>query len=238
MHRIAALYDIHGNLPALQAVLSEVSGLSVDLVVFGGDLCWGPVPRETLELIQTVENARFVRGNADRSVAKGYEDGIEESILRVTRWSHEQLELHHREFLAAQPETVIAEAEELGDIFFCHGSPRSDEESITTATRDDRLHEMLSGVEQRIVVCGHTHAQFERASGMKRVVNAGSVGLPFGAPGAYWALLGPDIELRRTDYDYERAAEMFLDKGGPEAQGFAEHALAPPPYETAANLWG
>jgi putative phosphoesterase len=236
--RVAALYDIHGNLPALEAVLEDVRDAGVDLVVFGGDLCWGPLPWETLELCLSLENARFVRGNADRSVAAGGEDGVDESVLAVTRWAHEQLDDHHREFLAAQSDSVRVQVDEVGSVLFCHGSPRSDEETITTATPEDRLEEMLRDVAASTVVCGHTHAQFERNVGAWRIVNAGSVGLPFGAPGAYWALLGPGVELRRTTYDFERAARLFRAQDVPGAEGFAEHVLAPPPFETAAELWG
>jgi diadenosine tetraphosphatase ApaH/serine/threonine PP2A family protein phosphatase len=87
-------------------------------------------------------------------------------------------------------------------------------------------------------VFGHTHAQFERDHRGVRLVNPGSVGLPFGEPGAYWAILGGGVELRRTDYDVEAAADQFYAAGGPEAHDFAEHAAAPPPFATAAELYG
>ncbi len=238
MTRVAALYDVHGNLPALQAVLDEVATASVDVVIFGGDLCWGPMPRETLELICQVPNARFVRGNADRSVAARGEPGAEEWVLEITRWAHDQLEPAQRDFLASQPTDQVVDVQSCGEVLFVHGSPRGDEETITTATPDDRLEAMLAEVTQNIVVFGHTHTQFERELGGRRLINAGSVGLPFGDAGAYWAILGPDIELRRTDYDCERAAQMFLEKDGAGAEGFAKHTLKPPPFATASELWG
>ena len=239
--RVAALYDIHGNLPALRAALADVEAAGADLIVFGGDLTWGPLPRETMEVISGLrDDAKFVRGNADREVAArlGVADGLDPSTAAVNTWAADELSAEERSFLGSLPDRVVVDVTGMGPILFCHGSPRSDEETITTATPDERVGDMLAGVDQRIVVCGHTHAQFERRVGDKLVVNAGSVGLPFGAPGAYWALLGPDVNLRRTDYDYEGAAAMFRAKDGPEAEGFAEHILAPPPHTTAAELWG
>jgi hypothetical protein len=105
---------------------------------------------------------------------------------------------------------VVVEVDGLGPTVFCHGSPRSDTEIITTATSDDRLRGILERVEQPAIVCGHTHRQFDRRVDGWRVINAGSVGMPYeGQRGAYWALLGPDVALRRSEYDFEAAvAEM------------------------------
>lgn len=236
--RIAALYDIHGNLPALEAVLEEVVDADVDLIVFGGDLCFGPLPAETLHLAQSLENTRFVRGNADREVAGEGGEKLDGWIRDVTDWCYAQLPPEDRSFLLAQSTSVTVDVDELGATLFCHGSPRGDEETITIATPEVRLEEMFAGVSERLIVCGHTHAQFERNAAGHHVVNAGSVGLPFGNPGAYWALLGPEIELRRTEYDYRRAGRLFRKKGGPEADGFAEHITMPPPLETAAEMYG
>ena len=239
--RVAALYDVHGNLPALRAVLADVEAAGVDLIVFGGDLAWGPLPRETMDLISGFrDDAVFVRGNADREVAgrRGEADGLDPSTAAVNVWTANELSAEQRSFLGGLPETVDVDVTGLGPVMFCHGSPRSDEETITTATPDERVSEMIAAVDQGIVVCGHTHAQFERMVRDRLVVNAGSVGLPFGAPGAYWALLGPDVSLRRADYDYEGAAAMIRAKNGPGAEDFAEHVLSPPPHHTAAELWG
>jgi predicted phosphodiesterase len=238
--RVAALYDLHGNLPALRAVLAEVEAAGADLIVFGGDLAWGPLPRETMDLIFAFrDDAKFVRGNADREVAArlGENDGLDPSTAAVNVWTADELSTEQRNFLGGLPDGVVVDVTGVGPVLFCHGSPRSDEETITMATPDERVDAMVAGVTQSVVVCGHTHAQFERTVGSRLIVNAGSVGLPFGAPGAYWALLGPDVDLRRTDYDYEGAAAVIRAKNGPEAEGFAEHVLAPPPHHTAADLW-
>jgi diadenosine tetraphosphatase ApaH/serine/threonine PP2A family protein phosphatase len=108
-------------------------------------------------------------------------------------------------------------------VLFCHGSPRSDEEMITAATPEERLRTMLSGVRQRVVICGHTHMQFDRTVDGVRIVNAGSVGMPYGDVGAYWLLLGPEVMLRRTLYNLEDAAARIRASGYPEAQDFAEN---------------
>jgi predicted phosphodiesterase len=135
------------------------------------------------------------------------------------------------------PDTHVIGVEGLGDVLFCHGSPRSDEEILTRATPPERLSDILTGVEQRVVVCGHTHVQFDRTVGGVRVVNAGSVGMPYeDEPGAYWALFGPDVDLRRTEYDLERAATAVRATAFPDAEEFAaEHILHPASAEEATE---
>jgi diadenosine tetraphosphatase ApaH/serine/threonine PP2A family protein phosphatase len=124
----------------------------------------------------------------------------------------------------------------LGSVLFCHGSPRSDEEIITAITPPKRLDPMLDGVREQVIVCGHTHVQFDRIVGDRRLVNAGSVGMPYeGKAGiACWALLGPDVELRRSHYDVESAAEAIRASGYPDAEEFVqEYILAPESAEEA-----
>jgi hypothetical protein len=118
----------------------------------------------------------------------------------------------------------------LGPVLFCHGSPRSDDEILTAVSPEERVVAALGGVDEAIVVCGHTHAQFDRRVSGKRLVNAGSVGMPYEAkPGAYWALLGPEVELRRTAYDLAATAEAIRATGFPEADALAaENVLAVP----------
>ncbi len=235
--RVAALYDIHGNLPALEAVLAELESEGVDLVLVGGDVAWGPLPRETLDRLAALEGVLLIRGNADREVAARHR-GHDETTDAITLWCADQLRPEQLDLLASLPERVTVEVAGLGPTLFCHGSPRSDEEPITAATSEKALARMLAGVEETTVVFGHTHAQFERRASGKRLVNPGSVGLPFGERGAYWALLGHAVELRRTGYDVEEAAERFRRSGAPSAKAaFADHVLAPPPWSTAAELF-
>jgi predicted phosphodiesterase len=239
--RVAAIYDIHGNLPALEATLSAIDASGADLIVVGGDIAWGPLPRETMECLFALgARARFVRGDADRDVlvALAAEHDPDDATGLVSRWCAEQLSEQQREFLRLQAESLALDVDGLGPTLFCHGSPRSDRDRITVATPEDKLLPMLAGVSKRVIVCGHTHAQFDRRVGDYRVVNPGSVGLQFGERGAYWAILGPDVDLRRTDYDYDDAVTRILAKPGPVAAKFAERILAPPPASTAVARWG
>jgi predicted phosphodiesterase len=236
--RVAALYDIHGNLPALTAVLAEVEEAEPDVVVVGGDIALGPLPRETLELLLTLgERALFVRGNCDRLM----NEEITEAGLNAdrTRWSAEQLERGQRAWLAALPDTQTVDVDGLGPTLFCHGSPRSDEEILTAISPDLRVAEAVKGVAEETVMCGHTHVQFDRMVADKRLMNAGSVGMPYESlPGAYWALLGPGVDLRRTDYDREAAAEAIGATTFPDAREFAEaNVLTVPSGQEATEIF-
>jgi predicted phosphodiesterase len=234
--RVAALYDVHGNLPALEAVLAEVQALEVDAVVVGGDVAIGPMPRASLELLLALrEPARFVRGNGDREIAaETFERGL---WGERTGWSAEQLERGQLAWLAALPDTQTVDVDGLGPVLFCHGSPRSDEEILTAISPEERVAPAVADVSEAVVVCGHTHVQFDREVAGKRLVNAGSVGMPYEArPGAYWALLGPDVELRRTEYDLEAAAAAVQATGFPAAEELgAENILTVPSAQEATQ---
>lgn len=175
-------------------------------------------------------HVHVIRGNADRELVGDFDRAAEpeaatgEDDLWGLRgaWTAQQITSEQRDFLAGLPETKTFEIAGLGPVRFCHGSPRSDEEIITAATSDARLRRILAGVEEDLVVCGHTHIQFDRVVDATRVVNAGSVGMPYETePGAYWALLGPEVSLNRTVYDFDAAAERIRNSGFPEA---GEHA--------------
>lgn len=236
--RVAALYDVHGNLPALEAVLAEVEELDVDVVVVGGDVCIGPMPVAALErLLALGERALFLRGNGDREIAADPPGAGGGLWAERTRWSAQQLTRGQRAWLAALPDTQTVAVDVLGDVLFCHGSPRSDEEILTRISPDERVAAALAGVDETVVVCGHTHVQFDRRVAGRRVVNAGSVGMPYEAePGAYWAVLGPDVELRRTAYDLEAAAAAIRATGFPEAGALAaENVVTVPSAEEATQ---
>ena len=233
--RVAALYDVHGNLPALEAALAAARGAGADLLVFGGDLAWGPLPAETVAAIRALDDlpVLHVRGNADREVAFGQADDA------VTRWAAARLGAAARAWLGGLPHAQVVAVEGLGAVRFCHGSPRSDAEALTAATPEARAAEALTHVDEPVVVCGHTHAQFDRDVAGRRLVNPGSVGLPFGAPGAHWALLhAGGADLLVTPYDTAAAGAAFRAAGGPEAEDFARHAAGPPPAALAAELHG
>ena len=229
---VAALYDIHGNLPALEAALTEVDDAGCDLVVVGGDVALGPMPRESLDLlIGRGDQVRFIRGNCDREMVAvlDREPNTGRAWEARLRWASERITPAQRELLATLPPTMTIEIDGIGSVLFCHGSPRSDEEIITRVSPERRLAGLLAGVTQDVVVCGHTHVQFDREVEGRRLINAGSVGMPYeGRPGAYWAALGPDVTFRRTLYDLERAAQEIRASGFPEAMEFTRKELLAP----------
>jgi predicted phosphodiesterase len=220
--RAAALADVHGNAPALEAVLAEVERDAPDLIVFCGDLTWGPLPEETLALV-TGLGARFVRGNAERVLLEGGEE------TERSRFLAERHEAGVLELVRAFEDAVVVEVDGLGPTRFCHGSPRSDEELVTESTPVERVREFLVGVEESAVVTAHTHVSYERLVDGVRLLNPGSVGLPYeGRPGAYWALLGPGVEHRRTEYDLDDAERRIRARGGPFADLTMELLRSPP----------
>jgi predicted phosphodiesterase len=242
--RIAAIYDIHGNLPALDAVLAEIEQEAPDLIVVGGDVAAGPMPRPTIERLMALgDRARFVRGNADREMVVAFDGGafapnLPQAAQEQIAWSVGQIDRAHRDFLASFTPPVSFPIEGLGEVVFCHGSPRDEDEIITAITADERLARIVAEVSQQLVVCGHTHMQFDRQSGGVRVVNAGSVGMPYGEPGAYWAMLGPTVSLRRTAYDLDAAAERIRAGGSPWAADFiANNMRTTPTAQEAATLF-
>jgi len=238
--RVAALYDVHGNLNALDAVLVEVDRLAPDLILIGGDVVFGPLPRATLERLTSLGNrVRFILGNADREVVEALErPGVNERPWsNQARWAAGKLTASQRAALMKHPATATLEIEGIGPTLFCHGTPRSDEEIITRISPEARLAEILAGVEAALVVCGHTHVQYDRRAAGLRIVNAGSVGMPFeGEPAARWAMLGPGVTLMRTPYDFEAAAGVVRSSGFPDAEAFVQKYLvgSPDPVTTSA----
>ena len=237
--RVAAIYDIHGNLPALEAVLQDIRQAGVDHIVVGGDVLPGPMPRETLACLQDLDiPVQFIQGNGDRAVLEQMAgtdtDTVPEQFREVVRWAARQLHPEHERLLASWPETARIEIHGLGEVLFCHATPRNDTEVFTRLTPEDRVRPIFEGLNVPVVICGHTHMQFDRMIGRIRVVNAGSVGMPYGEPGAYWLLLGPNVHLRHTAYDLTRAAERIRDTNYPQAQEFAAHDVLQPRSEREA----
>ena len=206
--KVAALYDIHGNLPALEAVLAELDGDPPDTIVVGGDVLWGPYQAECIELLHGV-GARFLAGNCERAVL--HEDSD------ADRWCRGQLDAPLLADVASWPATIELGVRGLGQVLFCHATPRSDDEIITRLTPDDAVAEVLAGTGSDVVICGHTHVQVDRVvPRAPRLVNAGSVGMPCeGKIGAFWALLDNGVELRRTPYAVEPALARLAETGFP-----------------------
>ena len=175
---VAALYDVHGNLPALEAVLEDI------------------------------------------------------------RWTAGQLLPAHQKLISDWPMTVRIEVEGLGTVLFCHATPGSETENFTRITPEEKLLPAFDLQDVDVVVCGHTHMQFDRMIGQVRVINAGSVGMPFGTPGAFWLLLGETIEFCHTEYDLKDAAERIAGTGYPHAEDFTGRLIEPPSEEKMLKVLG
>jgi len=245
--RVAALYDIHGNLPALEAVLEDVRSAGIDRLVVGGDVVPGPMPNETLALLLDLEiPVRFIHGNGERAVLAqiaasdsgtvtywGTVSGepLPEPLQDLLRWTSRQLRPEYAQLFHGWPATLEIDLPATGRVLFCHGTPRSETDTFSRLTPEDRLLPVFRGLDGRLVVCGHTHMPFDRMVGTTRVVNAGSVGMPFGQPGADWLLLSHDVELRHTSYDLGSAADRIRATGYPQAEEFARQNVLEPPSE-------
>ena len=214
--RVAALYDVHGNLPALEAVLSDPRCRAADVIVSGGDLVAGPYPAECLDLLVSLgERVAFLTGNGDREVVSPSDDRRRQEVGAwcAARLAHDQLAQ-----VRAWPLTVELDLPRLGRVLFCHATPRSDLPILTRATPEEDVATELDGTAAAVVVCGHTHVQYDRAVRGTRVVNAGSVGMPYeGSPGARWAILSDEsgVEHLSTAYEVERALSTLGETGFP-----------------------
>jgi predicted phosphodiesterase len=225
---------VHGNAIALEPVLREVAEEGPDLVVFGGDLTWGPLAEETFRLVDPLRgSAIFVRGNAERALAEAAARrlaGDDHGLGPRERWMLERHSVEMLEFLESFVEGAVVSVGGLGPVRFCHGSPRSDEELVTFATPELRIRALMEGVPERLLVTAHTHIQFDRAVAGIRSINPGSVGMPYeGRSGAaYWAMLGRDVELRTTPYDVAEAVRRYRATDDPSVEQMVELLLAPP----------
>jgi putative phosphoesterase len=229
--RVAALNDIHGNVPALEAVLADPRLDDAEAILVGGDVVHGPFPAETLDALEALgERVRFLRGNADRLVLEGTDD--------IQLWCRGELGNARAARVAAWPQTLSLEVDRLGPVRFCHATPRSDDELVTRITPEDEVADVLEGTEETVVVCGHTHIQYDRRVAGWRLVCAGSVGWPYeGRPGAFWLLLGPDVVHMRTEYDVHQAAELIRKSGYPDLEGAVEPLLEPRDPEAVSSYF-
>ena len=244
--RVAALFDIHGNLPALDAVLAEIRQIGVDRIIAGGDVLPGPMPHETMARLMELEiPTQFIYGNGDRAILAQLQASspsevtywgtasstpLPEPFGEWFRWTARQIR-PYQDVLASWPLTTTVEIDGLGKVLFCHATPRNEVEIFTRVTPEERLAPVFANVDAAVVVCGHTHMQFDRRVGSLRVVNAGSVGMPFGTTGADWLLLGPGIELRKTPYDVNAAVEQFRRTAYPMVEEMAVRYILNPPSE-------
>jgi putative phosphoesterase len=221
--RIAVLADIHGNLPALEAVLAEVERLGVDRLVLNGDIAGGPLAGETLDRLADLgERAIWVHGNGERGLVAGFHRADDPTANRHDLEVGRLLSRDQCDRLTGLPMTVTLEVAGLGTALCCHATPRRDDEMLLVDSPPSRYAEALAGVRADVVVLGHTHMPFDRLHDRRRVVNPGSVGMPYGHAGAAWALLGPGVELRRTPYDAVAAAARLAASAWSQAAWWAE----------------
>jgi predicted phosphodiesterase len=206
------LADIHGNLPALDAVLRDVARAGADLIVLNGDIADGPMPDRTLERLAALgDRAVWVQGSSDRWLAEAFDGGLLIPGLATSpseewfEWCAARLDRAHRDLIADLPFSVTLDVDGLGPVAFCHATARDDNEYILVDSPVGHFRAAFAGVAAPTAVVGHTHMPFDRIADTRRVVNAGSVGLQYGHAGASWALLGPDVVLRRTRYDADAA---------------------------------
>jgi predicted phosphodiesterase len=227
----AALADIHGNRPALEAVLADPRLLAADRIVVLGDVVTGTVPAETLDRLTAMPGrVLFLRGNADRLAL--------DDPAEWYGWVRDRLGPERLDTVRGWPLTFAIEVEGLGAVRCCHSLPGDHERGLTRITPEADFAADLAGIDEPVVIGGHTHVQFDRSVDRWRYVNVGAVGRPYeGRPGAYWALLGPGVELVRTDYDVEEAAAVVLASGQPNADEVAEVLLHPPTAEEATAEW-
>jgi hypothetical protein len=213
----------------------------------GGDVIPGPMPLEALNRLLNLNiPTHFIVGNGELAVLAqiGVDDparvkywgttsgnSLPEPLRQQLRWTANQIHPDYDEVIRSWPKTMRVAIDGCGEVLFCHGTPRSETECFTRLTPEDRLISIFEGVDVSLVVCGHTHMQFDRMIGGVRVVNAGSVGMAFGNPGADWLLLGPDIDLQHTDYDLSAAAERIRATAYPGAEDFTSNNVLYPPSE-------
>jgi diadenosine tetraphosphatase ApaH/serine/threonine PP2A family protein phosphatase len=192
--------------------------------------------REALGLLRTLEwPTTFIIGNGDREVV-AHKAGVEssavpESFRDCMRWEAHGLTHEEERLITRWPLTIRIEIPGIGDVLFCHATPHNDTDIFTKHTSEDALFPVFEDADADLVVCGHTHMQMDRTVAGIRIVNAGSIGAPFADPGAYWLLLGPDVQFKRTDYDLFTAAERVRATHYPQAAQFAANSILKPATE-------
>lgn len=241
--RVAAIYDIHANLPALDAVLAEIRAAAVDHIVVGGDVVPGPMPRETLARLLALDvPVSFIQGNGEAAVFQErvgiYKEPLPPDARAAVRWTGYAITNAEATLMAWWPMLLTMAIDGLGDVLFCHGTPRHHNEIFLATTSEQSLRPIFDPLRVPLVVCGHTHMAFDRYVGPTRVVNAGSAGMPFGSPGADWLMLGPDVELRHTTYDLAAAGAQVRSSPYPDAENFARQILEPPSPESIVAAFG
>lgn len=230
---LAVLADIHGNSLALEATLADLDkvGGADYLLVLGDLVVFGPDPGGVLTLLKKYPSAFHVRGNTDRYLVEKKYPGTpgdhtwQSQVLASFPWTATQLGPDGLHFLAGLPACQILSLDSSHTIMAVHASPRSDEENIRPETPDTELAEMLDGFNSfNLLLCGHTHVPVDRMVEGRRIINVGSVGLPFdGDPRASYALIYSQpngqyhVEFRRVAYDVDAVIKQLTTVAHPTA---------------------
>jgi putative phosphoesterase len=230
MRHVAVLSDVHAVLPVLEAVLAEPDVANADLIVVTGDHATGPQPVEVLDRLTSLgSRVLLVRGNCDRdlvSLARGVDTT---PVPEVSAWAAAQLTDRHIDLLDGLPHPVTVQVEGFGQVVFCHGTPRDDDEVVLVDTRLERWAEAFADLPPEVttVVCGHTHMPFIRLVDRRLVVNPGSIGMPYGSSGGNWALMKDGaVTLRRTIIDLDEAvADVVRGSTYPDRQNWADEYI-------------
>jgi predicted phosphodiesterase len=235
---VAVLSDIHGVMPALEAVLAEPDVRDADVVVLTGDIALGPQPVRTLDLLESMgDRVHWVKGNCERELVD-LARRAKPAQYPISEWAALQLRDDQVELLDRLPATRTLDVAGFGDVLFCHATPRDDEEMVFVDSDLPRWAEVLAGVPDnvRTIVCGHTHMPFTRLVDRRTIVNAGSVGMPYGTTGAQWALLANGaVTLRRTEFDREAAcATIEADSTCPGIAEWTNDFVRNPPSDSEA----
>lgn len=236
--KVAVLSDIHGNLPALEAVLADVDAAGAEAIVLNGDLADGPMPAETVDRLAALgDRAIWVGGNGDRWLVEAFDGTYQPtggSTDEQIRWAAGQLSQRHRDRLAGLPLTASLEVDGLGPVGFCHATARDDNEMILVDSDIDHYRAAFANLPEPVVVVGHSHMPYDRLADRRRIVNPGSVGMPYGHTGAAWALLGPDVVLRRTGYHAGAAADRLATSTMPGIEKFIAQNVRVTPSDAEA----
>ena len=233
---VAVIADVHGVLPALEAVLAEPDVVAAERLVSLGDVAAGPEPGAVLDRLMALgDRVVWIMGNADREMVehrRGARIGDP-----ITRWAASQLSDHHVARLASQRRSLTLRVDGLGKILFCHATPRRDDEAVRVDASPARWTKLLRPLPADIdgVACGHTHMPFARLASGRLVINPGSVGMPYGRAGAHWALLGPGVGLRRTPFDVEAACAAVVARSGyPNVAAWVHEVIRSPATDAEA----
>ncbi|MEM7739107.1 MAG: metallophosphoesterase family protein [Deinococcota bacterium] len=240
--RLATLYDIHGNLPALEAVLADIEHHQPDALVLGGDVLSGPLPVATLEALTSLDlPLHWIMGNGDTDIVSQVKTGSSKGLSAKgdadAAWVANKLSAQQQDFVATWQDSLTLPVNGLGEVLFCHAIPTSNTFVFTVNTSEVKLEPIFANLPVNTIICGHTHMQFDRVIAGKRVVNSGSIGMSFVKPGAHWLLLDGDVQLMHTEYDVNAAATRIRASDYPDAEAFVSgNVLSVPPTEAVFKM--